>query len=313
MSIENQSEIPSLKNTFKNASDIDLQNKEVAVLMGQSDETENNVLPGGIISKYGRVEAKETQSKKKKRNQAFMSWLLRQSIKKALTELQTIIDFHLEQIRLFVEQIKQANEELEVLDNEFAELEKELKNFQENGAFDLDEKGNLKNKSAEKVISDWEYLTGQKIDLNAKNSYGDVLYILMDIEKHKLKLEKDIQDNQQQYEYHEFKLKEAQKLKADLQSNDPERCRLALLQVEQTSITSINNDFDNSTQTKGNNIIKANKSVSGNSSHDDFMSAFPKLNEEFSGASTGELKKTAPDSNKIQLVKNNIKGLKLDN
>lgn len=300
-------ETSSLKDIFKNANALDIQNKEVSALMGKSDDVASNVLPGGIISKYGRVEAKDIDSKKKKRNQAFISWLFRQSIQKALTKLQAIIDFHLEQMRLFEEQIKQANEQLEILNDGFEELQKELKKYQENGSFDLDENGNLKNKPAEKILSDWEQLTGQKIDLTAENSYGNVLFILMNIEKQKQALENDIQEKQQQYEYHKLKLDEAEKIKEDLQNGNPEQARLALSKInklqEEKIIFYTDNTPDKDKQTVQNDFPETTNLVSNNTNHDDFLSAFPKLNDEFSQASIGEMKNTEPKINKIQSIK----------
>jgi hypothetical protein len=70
MNIEsgNKTTYEQLRKIFKTAAAAEIQNKEVAALMGQEDEGSPGVLPGGIISTYSYSDATANRSKKKKKD-----------------------------------------------------------------------------------------------------------------------------------------------------------------------------------------------------------------------------------------------------
>lgn len=293
-------ETSSLKNIFKNAAAIDLQNKEVSALMGKNDDIENNVLPGGIISKYGRVEAKEVKSKKKKQEKAFIAWLLRQSIKNLHKVIQEIIDFHQEQMDWFEQQIREAHEHIDHLSEIHEVLKDEMEKFQEHGAFELDEYRHFKNPLAEKAIQDWETKTGKTIDLTDPHSYEDVLDILEGIEaqEHAIKAEKE--QHQKNYEYHKDKRDEARKIQDYLNSDNP------ALQKRGRELL---NDFD---AFQKNNVTKNLKSEIKNPrtetqafstyevtaedlEYDDFAFDFPPMNAEFNQSAHEDTNEKQPE------------------
>ena len=217
-----------LTGIFRSVSDMELQNKEVAALMGEVDEDSPNVLPGGLISKLGLTDAKLFHAKAKKRDKDFRDWLFREAVQRSLERINGIIDDLQKRIEELLEHMAKAEEELAELDERHETLEAELEYFQEIGLFDCDENGRLKNPEAEAIVSDWERKTEQKIDRTDPASYGSMLQILMDIEQRRIALRGGMKRDAAEYEQRKQQLDEAIQIREDLQGEGRELNRKGL-------------------------------------------------------------------------------------
>ena len=221
-----------IKKIFNTIAATDIQNKEVAALMGQVDEENPNVLPGGLISKLGLTDAKLAHIKAKKRDKDFMDWLLREAIRQSLRQINEIIDELQKQIKDLLERMTEVEEELAKLDEQYETLESELEFFQEKGLFDCNEYGRFKNPETEAILIAWEQETGQKIDRTDTASYEIILQILVDIEQRQIILRNGLKKDAAEYEFRQQQLDEALQIREDLQSDDKMLNRNALYDFE---------------------------------------------------------------------------------
>lgn len=266
--------LETLKAIFNNVAKPELHNKEVAALMGEIIEDNPEILPGGIRSKYGFSNVKVSQLKKKKKDKAIIELILRQSIHNALIRINEIIEYHQNQLEGILKKLEVAQELLEKLDEQHQILEPELNSFQENGVFDLDEIGKLRITQAEEILFEWERKTGKIIDRNDPASYEFLLTILLDIEKRRIELKKNIDYLTHQYEHHKIKLEKAQQIKTDLESDDQDKQLNAISKYDQL--------FRNFNQTKELNLVQTPAATDvDNIIKDEFLSAFPPMQEEF--------------------------------
>lgn len=245
MDTEDQSQNIRLQLTksFKSASDMDIQNKEVASLMGVVNEENPNVLSGGLISKLGLTDTKLFHIKKKKQDKDFRDWLLRETIQRSLKLINEIIDNLQKRIEELLERMAETEKELDELGKQQEILEAEIEFFQENGLFDCDKDGHLKNPDAEAILSGWEQKTGQKIDRTDPASYAMVLQVLADNEQREITLREKLKKYTAEYEARQKQLDEAQQIREGLLSDDEDRCQKALLAFDGFMDT-YNKEFD---------------------------------------------------------------------
>jgi hypothetical protein len=211
----------SLSKTFMEFARIDLQNLEVAALMGDVDPDSPGVLAGGINSRMGIPEKVRARILQKRNEQDFADLLFQILILESIARLDAMIAMHEEQMAAILKEIQAKNEALETLDRQHEVIQGELEYYEEHGLFDLDEDGRLKNKEAEAIITDWEARTGQTIDRNDPGSYGLVLTILKQIDDRRIALREDIDGLSTQYENHKQQRDKALQLKEKLLSVDP--------------------------------------------------------------------------------------------
>lgn len=209
-----------LTSMFKSVSETEVQNKEIAALMGEVNEESPNTLPGGLISKLGITDAKLVQAKSKKRYKDFRNWLWREAIKRSLKRINDIIEDLQFRIEELLKSMVKSEEELAMLDNQHEILEAELGYFHEQGLFDCDEDGKLKNSEAEAVVAAWEKENGQAIDRTDLTSYGVILQILVDIEKRQSALRKRIKKDTTEYDFRQKQLDEALQIREGLQGGE---------------------------------------------------------------------------------------------
>lgn len=286
---------------FNLAAATDVFKKEVAALMGDVNEDNPDVLPGGQRSIYGFTEAKVSQSQKKK-DHALIDLILRESIRRALTKINEIIEYFRERMEELLEYLEKSQELLGELNEQFQILETELTYFQETGLFDLDESGKLKNAKAEEILSSWEKRNGKIIDRSFPESYEVILKILMSIEQQKDEITQNIRNSSAEYDYFKIKLDEALEIKNGLLSDDPMRCRSALLKA-QGLLENYNADFDLQSEAASNpssgeevflNDIEAVEAYSDTNSGD-FSFGFSPLKDRVSEATTP--KNQQPENN----------------
>lgn len=292
MNIEsgNKTTQEQLRKIFKTAAAIEIQNKEVAALMGPEDVSSPDVLPGGLRSRYGTTETKMYRSKKKKKDQAFMAMILRESIRQALIQINKIIEYHQTRIEEILKFLEETQTFLQELDKRHQSLEAELKFFQDKGLFDLDENGRLKNSKTEEILAGWERKTGKLIDRKNPASYEALLNILVDIEEHKIELRQGIENYSAEYEYHKAKLDEALQIRDDLENGDTMQMQNALLKFE-----SFTNDrersFDDSSYKEADSATKNDNQIEPyellyDKTNNDFSFGFPPLKNNFTDAAT---------------------------
>ena len=193
----------------------DIENAGIAAIMENDGEGGENGHPG-----------QKRHSRKKKRDRDFIDLLLLLAvIENAIARVQAIIDFHEEQMEQIARHIMEAQEILDGLKMQEESLRDVLEKFRENGAFELDENGALKNKIAEKALRAWERKTGRPIDRTDPGSYLLVLEVLADIEAEEGEIETGIKADQEDYEHHKAERDKALEIREALESSDPERRR----------------------------------------------------------------------------------------
>ncbi len=280
-----------LREMFNSVAKSEIHNKEVAALMGEVNEANPEILPGGIRSEYGFTLTKVSRSKKKKKDQALIDLILKEDIRKALIRINEIIEYHQEQIEEFLRKLEQTQLILEKLDEQHQMLKAELNYFQENGFFDLEENGQLKNAKVEEILSAWESKNNKSIDRNNPGSFELMLNILLEIEKQRIELKENIDNYTVQFEHHKIKLDEALQIKKDMESGDTEKQLNALVKYDQ-----VFKDFD----VKGGlrSVQKPNVKDVGKIIEDEFLSAFPSMQEVFSKAVSSDGKTEKENSPK---------------
>lgn len=279
----------NLINEFKNALKTDIHNLNVAALMGFIDEQTPDVLPNGYRSIYSQAILKARQEKKNK-DDAFFDFLLRESVRQALLEINEIIALHQKQLEELLQEINDTSDALNLLDKQHYLLEKELKYFEDNGFFDLDENGELKNKEAEAIISDWETKNGQTIDRSDSASYETIFFILVSIEEERVQLRGNIKNYTTAYEHHKQQLEEAEKIKAGLESDDPDQNVKALLEFEKLK-NGFGHGFENNISEKEELLVEVKNEIElletdSENLDEDFSFGFPPLQNDFTNAVT---------------------------
>ncbi|MCB0518521.1 MAG: hypothetical protein H6577_10085 [Lewinellaceae bacterium] len=209
-----------LTDTFKSVAETEIQNKEVAALMGQVDEDHPDILPGGLLSRLGLTDSKLFYSKEKKRNQDFRDWLWKEAVRRALDQINDIIKELQQRIEELLERMAKAEEALAELDKQHEILQKELEYFQEKGAFNFDEDGRLKTPEAEAIVTAWELKTGQTINRTDPASYEILLQMLVEMEQRQKDLREGMKKDAAEYEIRQRQLDEALLIQKDLQSGD---------------------------------------------------------------------------------------------
>lgn len=230
--VEDRPNRAGLTDTFKSVTETEIQNKEVAALMGKVDGSHPDVLPGGLMSRLGLTEAILFYTKEKKRDKAFWDWLLQESIQRSLQQINDIIEDIQKRIEELLQHMVEVEKELAELDEQHEILEKELEYFQEQGLFDCDEHGRLKNPEAEAIVTEWEQKTGQTIDRTDPTSYRFILQILVDIEERQEVLRDGLKKDSAEFEIKQKQLDKALQIREDLQSGDDELTQKALLDFE---------------------------------------------------------------------------------
>ena len=296
-----------LSETFKSAAATDAHNKEVAALMGEIDPDNPEILPGGVRSVLGLTDAKIEQIKKKKRNRDFFEFLFREAIRKAVANLNDIIEFHEKCLAELLEQMDKANRTLEELDRQHDILESELEYFKDMGLFDLDENGRLKNKEAEAIIAAWEEKTGETIDRSDPAAYETIFGILVEIEEQRIQLKRNLNDYTAEYEYHKEKRDDAIQIRDDLKSGDPVRTRNAFQKYA--------NHFSGLEDVPKNPSVKKIESLADNNEDlenleippeymdEDFSFGFPPLQENFGQAVTDQAQSSQSSHHKSEVTK----------
>jgi hypothetical protein len=234
-----------------------------------------------------------------------MAMLLRESIRQARIQLNEIIEYHQNQIEKILKLLEETQGLLQELDDRHRTLEAELKYFQDNGLFDLNENGQLKNNKAEEILAGWERKTGEIIDRNDPASYEIMLNILVNIEGRRIERRQDIENYSAEYEFHKAKLDEAQKIRDDLQSGDSTKIQSALLNLEAFNaepqfLDAENPVFGNPDQ-RIEDVNLDNPNWTPEQKDDEFSFGFPPLKDNFSQAVTDN-----PQPVKSNLIKKDI-------
>lgn len=230
-----------LVDSFQSALKKEINNKEIAAAMGDIDEYNPLTLPGGLMSKLGFTAAKIAILKKKKDDEWFMNFIFRELIRLALINIEKIISYHQEHMEELLKTIEESLDLLDLLNDNHSILETERRYFQDTGVFNLDECGRFKNPKAETIISEWEKRTGEVLDLNDPAAYETIFKIQAEIEKQRIELQNDIEHYEIEFEYHERKLDNAQKIKDGLESGDFIQSQDALMDFK-----NFTNDFGES-------------------------------------------------------------------
>lgn len=213
-----------------------LQDKEVAALMGNGLESgDGQILPGGLISKYGYLEGKDSSTKKKKKDKWFQEMILRIMIRNSIRRLQEIIEYHRLQMETLAEKMDAIQNQLNELIEEEKTLREVLENYRDEGAFELAGPGRLKNEIVEMSLQKWEAQAGQKLDRSGIKTYMAMLKILEDNEAQQLAIESDLGQTEIDYNFHKKQKDEAQEILNDLESGDHERCQNALHRIDTMS------------------------------------------------------------------------------
>jgi cell division protein FtsB len=296
-----------MSNTGSNSDGIDLskafnaatkeliQNLETGVLMGNFEDLPVGILPGGINGTSTAVIAQVLFQQKKKQDEVYVNFILQQTLESVRLRLSLFIEEQEQRMNEMLDQMAQLHEELDELKDQEDALRKELKAFQDDGHFDLDENGRFKNKKADQALREYEKQTGQKIDLTDPESYELVLAILADSIIRQAELKGELELAQEKYEVHRSKRDKAKELMKDLNSDDPEKVNTAI--TETRNLLKIGTETDLKTENTtpqntgdGNEAKSFDKNQNGlmEALKDDFLDAFPPLQAEFSGASTGE-------------------------
>jgi len=208
------------------------KNKEIETLMEKGDEDEIEDKVADINSKPDQKEASD-KAERKKWWRFLQHFLIQKETERALARIQEIIEFHQAQMDILAEMIKLARNSLNELDEQRQALMREIQRFRETGQFDIDETtGQFKNAKAKEALTDWEEKTGRKIDLSDPSSYLDVMEAAADLEAQEAEIKETMERDERDYEYHKTKRDEALEIKSDLESGDPERCKLALQRLE---------------------------------------------------------------------------------
>jgi len=164
-------------------------------------------------------------------------------------------------------------------------LEQEKSDFEENGRFELDENGQLKNQEADQLLQEWEAKTGATIDRNSPETYYTILQMLNEIEEQQEATYQQLEKDEDAYEYHKEQRDQAERVVKDLQSDDINIQKAAIQKLEtlnidekrDVSINLNNNDLNNSTPSpsKNNGFIEEDFEMS------DFEFGFPDLQSNF--------------------------------
>ncbi len=238
-----------LVDTFKLAAEADIQNKEVAALMGEVDEESPGTLPGGLISRLGLTESKLAYSMEEKRKKGFRDWLFREAVRRSLEQINRIIGELQKRIEELLERMAETEERLSKLDEQYEILEAELEYFQEQGLFDCDKNGCLRSSRAETILTDWEQTTGLKIDRSDPASYETILNILVGIEQRRIALRHGMKNDAAEYERRKQQLDEALQIRDDLRSGDRVQNQKALVRFD-GFYSDFENGSDNSVPNK---------------------------------------------------------------
>ena len=267
------------------------QDKEVALLMGNGMEDNNGqTLSGGLTSKYGYLEGKESQAQKKKKDKRFNDLLLRIMLRHSIKWMQEVINYHVQQMELLAKKIAAIQKQLKELLEEEKALKEVLEYYQEEGAFKLDSLGRLKNGIAECALQKWKDQTGQQFDHTGTEIYLVLLKIHENNEAEQMANESGLEQAETDYNYHKKQKDEAQEILNDLESADPEKCQNALQRIESMSFEQeVEIAIEANKQGKANSIENAEKILTEEDLEwDDFSFNFPPLKDEFENASAGE-------------------------
>lgn len=270
----NNSKTVTLSEAFAKALAKEIRDKEVAVVMGQTDKSKDNYsLPGGLMPTSISANLLQEHRKRKKEKERFDELLFYLIVLDAFNRIDKLIEQMLREMDKLIEVMQKIQQELQKLEDDQDLLEQELERYRASGKFDFDEKGKLRNPNAEKILKEWEANTGKKINRNSPDLYETILCILAKIDQERKVLEFQNKEYSKQYDYHQNKLKEAQQLKEQLQSGNPEKQQVALAKID-----ALFSDLNNNGEEIQNKFVPQNTETT-NSLTDEFSFTFPSLQE----------------------------------
>lgn len=206
-----------------------MEGYEIAALMGNLHSDNPDILANGIRSKIGYTSTKAEYIRKEKGEDWLFDFILWEIIKNILHDLQQLIEYHQKEMDRLLVRIAQNHDRFDELEHDRLLLDEQIKVFEKQGFFELDEQGRLKNKEAEAVLSTWEERTGQQIDRSDPSAYGAILNIVMEIENEQAVIRQEIERQELEYEYHKEKRDEAIQISEELKSED--------LQIQVTALS----------------------------------------------------------------------------
>lgn len=209
------------------------RNSSVVPPIELMDDDDPNDLLERLAIKLSPKDDKLARLKAKKKDKPFWDYLWIIAIRQSLDRINEIIQDLQERMEELLEKMAKAEEELEELDRQHEILEEELAYFQENGLFDCDENGQLKNPEAEAILQAWEQETEQKIDRTNPASYRAILRVLVEIDQGRAILQYGLRKDASEYEHRKQQLEEAIEIRDGLQSSDKAINRNALADFEQ--------------------------------------------------------------------------------
>ncbi|MEM8527628.1 MAG: hypothetical protein AAGG68_23505 [Bacteroidota bacterium] len=245
-----------------------------------------------VLGKYVLAHEEEQLIKEQKDKAELWDSLFSKLLDDAIKQANELLAYHQEQIAFYFKAIENHIALLQLLADQQMILQQEKTNFEENGRFELDENGQLKNQEAEQLLQEWEAKTGTTIDRNSPETYYTILQMLNEIEEQKEATYQQLERDEAAYEYHKEQRDQAEQIVKDLQSDDINIQKAAIqklgaLNIDEKRDVSINlnnNDTNNSTPSpsKNNGFVEEDFEMS------DFEFGFPDLQSNFKTSVEGE-------------------------
>lgn len=177
-------------------------------------------IPIGLLRFLSLQDVKALQQAKKKEKSQFSNLLLQLSVERALDRVDHLISFYQEQMEFLLDQIQEHQERLEILQEQNDALENLLDQYRETGQVNWKSPGQLQNPAANDALQ--AYLQSHATDLETADVYLLLLNVQANVQEQTEAIEQSIGEDSNKYELYQFNWEQAQAVKEDLQSGDPQ-------------------------------------------------------------------------------------------